>query len=297
MQDSSSSSFIDTLVYSDYCDLPLTLKTILMDEMERITRKGYDTPNGYDDATKVGYYSRPPRVVHVLPSSVPIRKFIDHYIRKKSKEIEKKITNNNNTPTPSSKISPKNNNKPNDTNTTKVPPSLSVSDIQTFGYGLLELFEQALPACLLYPQERPQYEYVKRKLQKQQSNNGGEKQLLADIYGCEYLLRLYVQLPILLQPSAELFLLNQASSGSGAATASAATTSSSASKVNLHDPKLFGPLLTKLAVLLQTNKQAIFKISGNYRPPIQGKEWLDWEYKVYNNSTTNNDSTNKKKTT
>jgi hypothetical protein len=41
-----------TCVYEEYCELPFTLKTVLMDEWEKITRTGWDSP-------LTGYYCAP----------------------------------------------------------------------------------------------------------------------------------------------------------------------------------------------------------------------------------------------
>ena len=49
---------------------------------------------------------------------------------------------------------------------------------------IAKLFQEALPKCLLYPQEYAQYEALENK------NN------LINIYGCEYLLRMAVRLPL-----------------------------------------------------------------------------------------------------
>ena len=50
--------------------------------------------------------------------------------------------------------------------------------------------QDALSVCLLYPQQREQYKHL------EESNNNN---MLVDVYGCEYLLRLIVKLPILMK--------------------------------------------------------------------------------------------------
>ena len=211
---SSSDSTGSTLAYyQQYCELPFTLKTILVEECEKITRKGYDSPHGYDCELS----AIPPRSVHQLPAPVTIKQVLQHYQKKRggSSEDEEKQ-----------------------------------QQVRRFCDGLGKLFEDALPFCLLYPQERPQYESILR-------DETLKDKSLCEIYGCEMLLRLMVRLPVLLQaePKRETSLS-------------------------------MGPLLADLIVLLQKNKQACFK--SVYREP-KYEEYLDWEKQVYNSFQTVSD--------
>ena len=202
--DSSSSSTL--AYYQQYCELPFTLKTILVEECEKITRKGYDSPHGYDCELA----AQPARSLHQLPAPVTIKQVLQHYQKKRggSSEDEEKQ-----------------------------------QQVRRFCDGLGKLFEDALPVCILYAQERPQYESI---LQDEKLKNKS----LCEIYGCEMLLRLMVRLPILLQaePKRESSLS-------------------------------MGPLLADLIVLLQKNRQACFK--SIYREP-KYEEYLDWEKEIYN---------------
>jgi hypothetical protein len=141
------------------------------------------------------------------------------------------------------------------------------AQIRAFCAGLLELFETALPTCLLYPQERPQYEILFADLrhrrdggaitpaaasnQVRQNFSLESTPLLASVYGCEHLLRLLVRLPALLQVE------------------------------NLSKPQCqwMGPLVADLIVLLQRNRVPIFSKS-RYRPP-RPTEYVDWERDLY----------------
>lgn len=171
----------------EFCELPLTLKTVLVDEFDKVTRPPRDNRHIL-------------RVVHELPASVTVQQMVHHFAKNRRANSE------------------------------------NHDDIEAFESGVLRLFEEALPKCLLYPQERPQYQVVIRD----------NKNNLADIYGCEYLLRLIIRLPLLLTPSTETTVL-------------------------------MGPLLMELIVLMQKNRQACFK--GNYRAPTSD-ELLDWELKA-----------------
>jgi len=244
------------LVYQDYCELPFTLKTVLVEEYERITA-----------ASRL-------RLVHALPAPVPVSKVLNHFAKKKTKECSGSPKQQQNTQQSASDA-------PNNatTTTTTMTPEI----VQSFVQGLTRLWEQALPTCLLYPQERPQYEALLLQQQRDNHKNdnnpdGGNttRMRMVDCYGCEYLLRLFVRLPLLLQQQ----------------TAAATTTAAAGSANNCwSSPTVIGPLLTDLLVLMQKNRQALFPVtiggavssdsnnnsaSTNYRPPAV-HELLDWE--------------------
>ena len=171
--------------YQVHCELPTTLKLILVEECELLTR------------------TKRPRLVHALPTpGVTVAQVLHHYQRQHPTTTE-------------------------------------------FCEGLQQLLESALPVCLLYPQEQPQYQHLLLQLQKQT-----QKSTLAQVYGCEYLLRLLVRLPYLLAAQ---------------------------SPTQLELGKNVGPLLANLIVLLQTNRQACFKSSTSYRAPEFPHEWLGYE--------------------
>ncbi len=163
---------------------------------------------------------------------------------------------------------------------------------------MIQLFQDALPVCLLYPQERPQYEALLQNFSKKQTDDAKCCQT-ADVYGCEFLLRLYVRLPVLMQ--AEMTArLNQANNVGGTTATSTSETSSMDTNNNngsnnnsnnkddtdsaavaiqlSRDIHYIGPLLSELLVLLQKNRQACFK--GSYRE-AKAEEWLDWERRLY----------------
>jgi hypothetical protein len=108
---------------------------------------------------------------------------------------------------------------------------------KTFCQDLAQLLDQALPKCLLYPPERAQYDAII------QADKALAQKRNVQLYGCEFLLRLIVRLPILLQDNQKGELGN-------------------------------ATLLPDLVILLQKNRQAIFK--ARYREPKRD-ELQDWE--------------------
>lgn len=243
-------------IYEDFCELPFTLKTVLMDECEKITRtQPYSCASNSQPTAKA-----PGRLVHHLPATVTIQQVLKHFCKKQIQQIK----DSHNNPTTSSNHGKEGPAKGKAsvlsssllTASLSTDVNLSASDVEEFCNGLSELFEAALPKFLLYPQERPQYNAlifsmagVAHHGPNSRNNNNDKdnlsKKRLTEIYGCEYLLRLFVRLPVLMQ-------------------------SESANNI-----KLVGPLLAELLVLLQKNRQACFK--GNYREPRPEDEWLEVE--------------------
>jgi mortality factor 4-like protein 1 len=192
--------------YEEYCHLPMTLKTVMVDEHEKIARKGFDAPYFYDCEPS----PRPARSVHVLPALVTVEQVLQHYQRKRGgSNIEEK----------------------------------KQEQLRKFCQGLGLVFDDALPVCLLYPEERPQYESMMQ-------DSAFKDKPPSQIYGCEFLLRLMVRLPTLLlaEPKSKMDIM--------------------------------GPLIEDLIVLLQKNRQACFKCK--YREP-KYCELRDWEKALADN--------------
>jgi mortality factor 4-like protein 1 len=200
------------LLYSDYCELPLTLKTVLMEEFEKIT-------------------SSPERLLHCLPAPVPVRKLLKHFRKKMMQAIQTQqpLADKNTHPDKEETAT-----APTPTPTTEQQQQqqqhLTPENLQAFCQQLGQLFQDTLPVCLLYPEERPQY----NALQKEEQRDS-----LLDLYGCEYLLRLVVRLPVLLQAEQHSWTTTTV---------------------------IVGPLLVELLRLMQKNRQGLFAASKNYRP-------------------------------
>lgn len=205
------------LPYTYHCELPLTLQTVLVEEWERVT----------SPSQKIG--KPPTRLVHSLPASVTIHQVLKHFAKKQKQAVYEEASNISNDALESSSR------------------KMTVLNIDDFCNGMSQLFQAALPKCLLYDQERPQYELLLNDHELSQKR-------YTEVFGCEYLLRLYVRLPVLLPDTDE-------------------TTKKS----------LLGPLLSDLLLLMQKNRQACFK--SDYRRPQQ-KEWLENELRLYRASDT-----------
>ena len=236
--------------------LPFTLKTVMVEEWEKINRRGYEAPYGYDaelqqptspgDDTTTSNKPKgtPARSVHALPAAVTIRQLLKHFEKKSRKDFKQKQEKEQRKAAaqPDAASSP-------DNDTTKEAQLTAAShqfkqQVRQFCNGLAKLFEEALPTCLLYAQERPQYQHYITE----QRQSGEKKVSVLDVYGCEFLLRLIVRLPMLMGPG-----------------------------------KRPPSLVADLIVLLQQQRTACFK--GSFRPPAYPHEWLDWERKYFGDPT------------
>jgi mortality factor 4-like protein 1 len=266
------------LLYADYCELPFTLQTVLMDEYDLICAQRH---------TNSGQPFLPPtRLVHHLPASVTIRKVLAHFCKSKIKECRAAAAAR--ALTTSGKSTQPNAAAP----STTPAPTLTPDIVESFCDDLAQLFCKALPVCLLYPQERPQYHAVFRD----PFIGAVRKMDVTDLYGCEYLLRLYVRLPVLFQAS---MLQN--------------SQEDNRQKLSVWslDPTVVGPLLSDLLVLLQKNRSTLFSasttnrtdgghttelertsgsVTANYRV-LRPEEWLDWERRANTPNNTENDAT------
>lgn len=204
--------------FAEYCELPFTLQTILVDESTFITRKGFDSMTSYDVIMST---HRPARSVHVLPARVTVFQVLQQYLKKRG--------------------GGKNNNSGSDSGIDKQKQR----QVSKFCEGLKSLFDNALPVCLLYPEERPQYEALQRHADL-------KLKCPCEIYGNSFLLRLILRLPTLLraEPPKEM--------------------------------EVMGPMISDLIVLLQKNRHACFKEA--YREPGY-YELLPWEKALVDDHT------------
>ncbi|KAI2496101.1 hypothetical protein MHU86_18427 [Fragilaria crotonensis] len=202
--------------WEEYCELPFTLKTVLIDEKDRIMRVSFRGPKaGVDSEFDPGHW-RTARDVHNLPASVPIKSVLNFYVKMKRKEAS-----------------------------TPEAATNAEESAKAFIKALADLFEEALPVCLLYHPERAQYLSI--------CSNPTTKDLRkTEVYGCEYLLRLFVRLPVILKDSGD-------------------TTSR----------RETGQHIADLIILLQRNRSTCFKVK--YREP-RHDELNDYEKALMDHS-------------
>ena len=153
--------------WEKYCELPFTLKTVLIDEKDRIMRVSFRGPKaGVETDFEPGQW-RTARDVHILPATVPIKSVLKFYVKMKRKEAA-----------------------------TPEAANVAESSAKAFVEGLSMLFEEALPVCLLYHPERAQYIEIR-------SNPTTKELRTTEIYGSEHLLRFFVRLPVILEHSSD----------------------------------------------------------------------------------------------
>lgn len=255
-----------SLPFEEYCELPLTLKTVLWDEWERLNPRDYlfHSPDNHTNNNGAGENAPahaagvvrtrlPTRVVHDLPSKATVRYVVNHF----AKTAAQKCSRESNQPADGTAVAG---------GSGTHPSGATPDQIQEFCTGLLQLFETALPICLLYPQERPQYEALLAEHGRDDNDGKPPSLQLSAVYGCEHLLRLLVRLPVLLQGE------NQPSYSGNKRPVGGSQQPDSR--------KWMGPLLSELILLLQKNRSQIFSKSS-YRPPHMPHEYLEWERDLY----------------
>ena len=206
--------------YQEYCELPFTLSTILVDELDFITQKDFDGTSSLSSS------STPRRSLHDLPAKVTVRQVLQHYQRKRTGGSSSSSGKNN-----------PGNDDDDDNDSERAKKQQQDERVRRFCESLALLFDDALPVCLLYHEERPQYESL-------QHDEATRLKRPCEIYGSTFLLRLLQRLPMLLRAESN------------------------------KEMETLGPLIADLVVLLQKNRQACFKDS--YRRP-RNDELFSWE--------------------
>ena len=244
------------------CSLPFTLRTILVDDKAKITRLGRYVASGYDDVRSVPNWT-PPRMVHALPSALPVKIVLKQFWKERKKAIKDKAK-------AAVMRMAKNKEKEEGSDYTDLEADAiagikerqAAEEIKwkNFLQGILDLFDEALAPFLLYNQERTHYLAARMDPKVLKRNEGGDgggavERKPSDVYGAEHLLRLFVRLPQIV-----------ASSG-----ATAPLFPDRASLVS------FAECTSDLIVHLQKNKTTCFK--GRYREPKE-IEWTREEAEV-----------------
>ena len=238
------------------CSLPFTLRTILVDDKAKITRLGRYVASGYDDVRSVPNWT-PPRMVHELPSALPVKIILKQFWKERKKSIKDKAKAavirmaKNKEKEEGSDYSDL---EADDIADIKERQASEESKWKNFLQGLMDLFDDALAPFLLYNQERTHYLAARmdpKVLKMEADAGGGAAKKPSDVYGAEHLLRLFVRLPQIV-----------ASSGTDSS-----LFPDRASLTN------FADCMSDLIIHLQKNKATCFK--GRYREPKE-IEWT-WE--------------------
>ena len=224
--------------------LPFTLRTILVNDKEEVTRRGYYVATGYDAVGSVPNWT-PPRGVHALPSQVPVAAVLGGFRRERRREARARARK------AAARLGGRG-----------ALDEAAVGDLRRrterdgarwgeFADGLRDVFDGALGPFLLYREERAQHRAA--TLDSDLLGTEGGK-LPSEVYGAEFLLRLFVRLPLLLErsPVLESALLRQ----------------------DRRELIGFAEGIAALIVFLQKNVAACFR--AMYREPLEG-EWTPEE--------------------
>ena len=231
------------------CALPFTLRTILVDDKANITRLGRYVASGYDDVRCVPNW-KPPRMVHVLPSALPVKILLQQFWKEKKKSIKE------NAKSAARMAKNKEEEARSDFSDLEAGDIAGIKERQAaleikwknFLQGIIDLFDDALAPFLLYNQERAHYLAAKmdHAQGRVENGDGDAAPSASDIYGAELLLRLFVRLP-------------QIVASSSCQSVEAPLFPDRASLTS------FADCMSDLIVHLQKNKAACFK--GRYREP------------------------------
>ena len=228
------------------CELPMTLKIVLVDEQSYINRLGKTSSfTGYD---RVSDDPIPARKLHDLPSSITVHRILKQFARsvvKSKKAVEA---------------------KDNDTvESTSVDYAALQQNCKDFASYLSNLFDAMLPKFILYGFERAQYLSLNSNKDKGSEAEGAafESDIsMSSVYSGEFLLRMIVRLPYILSVVECMPKLNK-SPGSHTNGGNEHGIFSKWNAKYKIEGKEFAKLVSELVVFLQKNRDKIFK--GKYR--------------------------------
>ena len=218
-------------ILTSCCELPFTLKTVLMDDREKINTRMKNSSTKREGM-------KPNLIVHKLPASISVQLIIAQFVKIKSREINENAKpgkDGKETETQddsSSKDTSKN-------STTDTDSENKVEKWKSFERGILNLFDEMLPKYLLYNQEREQYLNLYRSV-----NDSIDTLSPSELYPGEFLLRMMVRLPLLLSTSLRVKMMCD-------------------DKPSYGELRDLGDRLKQLIVFLQKNRVPCFK--GRYR--------------------------------
>uniref|UniRef100_A0A7S2XKG5 MRG domain-containing protein n=1 Tax=Attheya septentrionalis TaxID=420275 RepID=A0A7S2XKG5_9STRA len=221
------------LSLEDYCQIPFTLKTIMLDDRSALSSES-DHLISEDDLLPW----QPNRLVHSLPAAVTIQMVLDKFVKRTKKDAAAKVTITPNMKSTKQKTENESDKEDEDEEARMAAARRIVKtaekDAQEFVGILANLFNEALPVLLLYHEERYQHLSIVNETMRDHEP--------VDFYGCEHFLRLFVRLPI---------LWNAVLGGSTI------------------EVQQFGEQIASLLVFLQKHHNSCFR--AQYRPPTRNE--------------------------
>lgn len=175
----------DNLTMEQNCELPFTLKIILVDDKSKVTRRGRHVATGNDPDQLLGPNWIPPRLVHILPTAVTVEMILKAFSKSGIKVIRKR----------------KGNDEPFTEDEAK-----EALEFKAFSKEMIRLFNVMLPKFLLYREEQKQFRchVGEQRLKMENENPKDDEKSCSQIYGGEFLLRMLVHLPMYLSTLASV---------------------------------------------------------------------------------------------
>jgi mortality factor 4-like protein 1 len=236
------------------CELPITLKLVLVEEQSFINRLGKTSVfTGFDRVSAEDLV--PARKIHDLPATIPVQRILKKFAKStiKSKKHAQAID---------------------EAATSKTVDYESLQKRYTdFASHLSSLFDSILPKFLLYEFEREQYLSLCKINNNNKNNNGPEadgaatesETSMSNVYSGEFLLRMIVRLPFILSSMEATTKVNKSGS---LANENADTTTQNDFFADwnakyVEEGEEVAEIFNELVVFLQKNRDQIFK--GKYR--------------------------------
>ena len=238
------------------CELPITLKLVLVEEQSFINRLGKTSAfTGFDRVSAEDLV--PARKIHDLPATIPVQRILKKFAKstiksKKHAQIKDEAGTSIN-----------------------VDYEILQKRYTDFASHLSSLFDSILPKFLLYEFEREQYLSLCKSNNNNKNNNGPEvdgaatesETSMSNVYSGEFLLRMIVRLPFILSAMEATCTTKVNKSGSLVNETGNTTTQKDFfadwNAKYMEEGEEVAETIYELVVFLQKNRDQIFK--GKYR--------------------------------
>ncbi|KAL7443405.1 hypothetical protein ACHAXM_012066 [Skeletonema potamos] len=210
-ESSSSPLHFNLQLIQRACELPFTLKTVLLDDRDKVTIKVYPPPILFSNADG-GSKKRQQRkhekaitMLHIIPAPTSIVDLLGQYIQTKKQEDLETFAKNHRSRRDESCNSSSDGGDGEESNLDVI---LTKEDLKKkkkkkrkeFALSILALLDASLPLYLLYAEERDQFTDLMAQFAKEEdkTNDQTPKRQPSHLYPAEYLLRLFMKIPYLL---------------------------------------------------------------------------------------------------